>query len=67
MQPQCGFPIGDHAIDAVFTLKIMLTKREFNLETHFLFPDCEKVFDQVNGLTLFNLLYKNTPGPYFKQ
>jgi hypothetical protein len=36
----------------------MRKRREFNLETHFLFLDYEKAFDQVNRPTLFNILHK---------
>jgi hypothetical protein len=41
-------------------------RREFNLETHFLFLEYEMAFDQVNRLKSFNILQKrNIPDPLF--
>jgi rRNA-processing protein FCF1 len=50
----------------VFILKLILEKKQqFNLETHFLFLDYQKAFDQVNKPTLFNILHKiNIPSPF---
>jgi hypothetical protein len=64
-EPQCGFRRGCSCIDAVFGLKLLLEKRrEFNLETYFLFLDYEKAFDQINRSILFNILQKrNVPNP----
>jgi hypothetical protein len=65
--PQNGFRSGRSCIDPIFSLNLLFEKkREFNLETHFLFLDCEKAFDQANRLKLFNILQKrNIPDPLF--
>jgi hypothetical protein len=67
MEPQYGFRSGRSRIDPLFSPKLLLEKRrEFNLETHYLFLDYEKSFDQVNRLKLFNILQKrNMPDPLF--
>jgi hypothetical protein len=65
MESKCGFRGERSCIDAIFSLKLILERRsEFNLETHLLFLDYEKTFDQVNRPTLFNTLHKrNIPDP----
>jgi hypothetical protein len=46
MEPQNRFRSGRSCIDPIFSIKLLLEKRrEFNLETHFLFLDYEKAFD----------------------
>jgi hypothetical protein len=69
MEPQNGFRSGRSCIDPIFSLKLLLEKRrEFNLETHFLFLDYEKASDQVNRLKLFNILQKrNILHPLFTE
>ena len=66
-EEQCGFRKARSCIDAAFTLKLLLEKRrEFNLETHFLFLDYEKAFDEVRRPLLFNILQnKDIPNPLF--
>jgi len=65
MEPQCEFHGGRSCIDAVFSLKLIPERRrEFYFETHLLFLDHEKAFNQVNRPTLFNILHKrNIPNP----
>jgi hypothetical protein len=67
MEPQNGFRSGYSCIDPIFSLKLLLEKRrEFNLETHFLFLDYQKAFDQVSRLKLFNILQnRNITDPLF--
>jgi hypothetical protein len=44
-------------MDPKFCLKLLIEKRrEFNLETHLLFIDYEKAFDNVKRQILFNIL-----------
>jgi hypothetical protein len=68
MESQNGFCSGRSCIHPIFSQKLLIQKRrEFNLETHFVFLDYEKVFDQVNRLKLFNILHlrRNIPDPLF--
>jgi len=45
-ETQHGFRKGRSCTDPIFCLKLLSEKRrEFNLETHFLFVDYEKAFD----------------------
>jgi hypothetical protein len=37
-------------------MKLLIEKREFNLETHFAFVDYEKAFDKVKWQKLFKIL-----------
>jgi sorting nexin-29 len=69
METQNGFRSGRSCTDPIFSLKLPLEKRRvFNLETHFLFLEYEKAFDQVNRLKLFNILQKrNIPDPLFTE
>lgn len=66
-EEQCGFRKGRSCIDAAFTLKLLIERRrEFNLETHLLFLDYEKAFDEVRRPLLFNILKnKHVPNPLF--
>jgi hypothetical protein len=48
-RPSCTHP--------TFSLKLLIEKRrEFYLETHLLFIDYEKAFDNIKRQTLFNIL-----------
>lgn len=62
-EEQNGFRKGRSCTDAVFTLKLMIEKRrENNLETHLLFIDYEKAFDNLDREKLFQILEsKNIP------
>ena len=56
-EPQNGFRKGRSCTDSTFCLKLLIEKRrEFNLETHLLFIDYEKAFDNVQRQILFNIL-----------
>ena len=56
-EPQNGFRKGRSCIDSTFCLKLLIEKiREFNLETHLLFIDYEKTFDNIQRQILFNIL-----------
>jgi hypothetical protein len=47
-ETQNGFRTGRSCTDPKFCLKLLIEKRrEFNLETHLLFIDYEKVFDNT--------------------
>jgi hypothetical protein len=44
-------------MDQTFCLKLLIEKRrEFNMETHLLFIDYEKAFDNLQRQILFNIL-----------
>jgi len=54
---QNGFRKGRSCTDPTFCLKLLIEKRrEFNLETHLLFIDYEKAFDNIQRQILFNIL-----------
>jgi len=56
-ETQNGFRKGRSCKDPTFCLKLLIEKRrECNLETHFLFIDYEKAFDNIQGQILFNIL-----------
>jgi len=56
-ETQNGFRKGRSCTDPTFCLKLLIEKRrEFNLETHLLFIDYEKAFDNVQRQILFNIL-----------
>jgi len=54
---------GQSCTDPTFCLKLLIDKRrEFNLETHLLFIDYEKAFDNIQREILFNILKsRHTP------
>jgi hypothetical protein len=48
LECQNGFTKDSSCIDSAFCMKLLIEKRrEFNLETHFAFLDCEKASDKV--------------------
>jgi hypothetical protein len=47
LECQNEFRKGRSCIDFAFCMKLLIEKREFNLETHFAFVDYEKAFDTV--------------------
>jgi len=54
---QNEFRKGRSCTDPTFCLKLLTEKRrEFNLETHLVFIDYEKAFDNIQGQILFNIL-----------
>jgi sorting nexin-29 len=53
-QHQCGFREGVSTIDQIQTLRQILEKMEFQIETHHLFIDFKTAYDKVNR----NQLYK---------
>ena len=56
-QTQNGFQKGRSYTDPTFFLKLLIEKRrKFNLETHLLFIDYEKAFDNTQRHFLFNIL-----------
>jgi hypothetical protein len=56
-ETQNGFRKGRSCTDPTFCLKFLIEKRrEFNLETHLLFIDYEKAFDNIERQTLFYIL-----------
>jgi len=56
-ETQNGFRKGRSCTDPTFCLKFLIEKRrEFNLETHLLFIDYEKAFDNIQKQILFNIL-----------
>ena len=56
-ETQNGFRKGWSCTDPTFCLKLLIEKRgEFNLETHLLFIDYEKAFDNIQRQILFNIL-----------
>jgi len=56
-ETQNGFRKGCSCTDSKFCLKLLIEKRrEFNLETHLLFIDYEKAFDNIERHILFNIL-----------
>src|SRR5215469_7400621 len=56
-ETQNGFRKGRSCTDPTFCLKVLIEKRrEFNLETHLLFIDYEKAFDNIERQILFNIL-----------
>jgi len=56
-ETQNGFRKGRSCTDPPFCLKLLIEKRrEFNLETHLLFIDYEKAFDNIQRQILFNIL-----------
>ena len=53
---QNAFRYGRSGTDQIFCLKLLIEKgREFNLETHWVLIDCEKVFDNVKRQILLNM------------
>jgi len=49
-------PIRRSGTDPIFFLKLLIEKgREFNLETHLGFIDCEKAFDNRERQIFFNM------------
>ena len=58
-ESQCGFRPGRGCVDAVFTIKLALKKRqEHGLETWVLFLDLVKAFDRVPRELLWTILLK---------
>src|SRR5215469_16768097 len=56
-ESQNGFRKGRSCTDSTFCLNLLIEKRwEFNLETHLLFIDYEKAFDNIQRQILFNIL-----------
>jgi len=56
-ETQNGFRKRRSCTDPTFCLKLLIEKRrEFNLETHLLFIDYEKAFDNIQRQILFNIL-----------
>jgi len=56
-ETQNGFRKGLSCTDPTFCLKLLIEKRrKFNLETHLLFIDYEKEFDNIQRQILFNIL-----------
>ena len=56
-EPQNVFRKGPSCTDSTFCLKLLIEKRrKFNLETHLLFIDYEKAFDNIQRQILFNIL-----------
>jgi len=56
-ETQNGFQKGWPCTDPTFCLKLLIEKRrEFNFETHLLFIDYEKAFDNIQRQILFNIL-----------
>jgi len=56
-ETQNGFRKGQSCTNPTFYLKLLIEKgREFNLETHLLFIDYEKAFDNIQRQILFNIL-----------
>ena len=56
-ETQNGFQKGRPCTDPTFCLQLLIEKRrEFNLETHLLFIDYEKAFDNIQRQILFNIL-----------
>jgi len=56
-ETQNGIRKGRPCTDPTFCLKLLIEKmREFNLETHLLFIDYEKAFDNIQRQILFNIL-----------
>ena len=56
-ETQNGFRKGRSCTDPKFCLKLLIEKRrEFNLQTHLLFIDYEKAFDNIKRQILFNIL-----------
>jgi len=56
-ETQNGFPKGRSCTEPKFCLKLLIEKRrEFNLETHLLFIDYEKAFENIQRQFLFNIL-----------
>jgi len=56
-ETQNGFRNGRSCTDPTFCLKLLIGKRrEFNFETHLLFIDYEKAFDNIKRQILFNIL-----------
>jgi len=52
-----GFRKGRSCTDPTFCLKLLIEKeREFNWETHLLFIDYEKAFDNIKRQILVNIL-----------
>jgi hypothetical protein len=48
---------GRSCADAIVTLKVLIEKRrEYNLETHLLFIDYEKAFDNIDRQKLFQII-----------
>ena len=60
-ETQNGFRKGRSCTDPTFCLKLLIEKwRQFNLETHLLFIDYEKAFDNIQRQILFNILKSKT-------
>ena len=59
---------GRSCTDPTFCLKLLIEKRrECNLETHLLFIDYEKAFDNIQRHILFNILkVRHIPGTLLK-
>jgi hypothetical protein len=56
-ETQNGFRKGRSCTNPKFCLKLLIEKRrEFNLETHLLFIDYEKAFDNFHRQILFHIL-----------
>jgi len=56
-ETQNRFRKGRSCTDPTFCFKLLIEKRrEFNLETHLLFIDYEKAFDNIQRQILFNIL-----------
>jgi hypothetical protein len=56
-ETQNGFRKGRSCTDRTFCPKLLIGKRRvFNLETHLLFIDYEKAFDNIQRQILFNIL-----------
>jgi hypothetical protein len=68
-ETQNAFRMGRSGTDPTFCLKLLIEKRrEYNLETHFLFTDYEKAFDSIKRQILFGILKsRNIPDTLIKQ
>jgi hypothetical protein len=68
-ETQNGFRKGRSCTDPTFCLKLLIEKRkEFNLETHLLFIDYEKAFDNLQRQISFNILKsRHIPDTLFKE
>jgi len=67
-ETQNGFQKGQSCTDPTFYLKLLIEKRrEFNLETHLLFIDYKKAYDNIQRQILFNILKsRHNPDTFLK-
>jgi len=55
-ETQNGFRKEPSCTEPTFCLKLLIEqKREFNLETHLVFVDCERAFGNIKRQILFNI------------